>query len=485
MNSGTFYMSFAAAIAIACGLQVFLYFQEFYSISWDESGRTLDAYRWTLDKDLLKATTWLPFYRVIVGLGLEIFPDLFVTPRIVSFIFGMGSLFSVTWLSYELFHSKQITLLTAFLGACFSQRVALSLAPLSCIMFICMILISMAFFVRWVFSANLRELFSSAAVLAIAGTIRYEGWVFAVCFLLIVSASSVADKNRIPTKTMGLVALVLAAFPLFWLTLHALRAGNPLGILASGTTTPYSSLGIVLRKNPFTEFIIHNTLTVNLVGLISAINLVKNDTRFRQLLLGPGGSLLLISAFLLLSGSAQSGPSWRMTGVWSILLIPFTAHFLLSQERRFSTSKGKRLCTYGLMLVTFVMFLLHIGKIKKDSHWAFPRSERAAGQYLNDLLVSHPRTKILIESSGFFYLNIMIASQHPNVFVLNSIPEQPHKQESIISPEKPIDESALTNMGIGILVFKTREYKDRFKQNSNLAKREDFGDWSIYQRGSS
>jgi len=170
-----------------------------------------------------------------------------------------------------------------------------------------------------------------------------------------------------------------------------------------------------------------------------------------------------------------------MTGVWSMLLIPFTAHFVLSQERRFSTSTGKRFCTYGLMLLTFVMFLLHLDYLKRDSRWAFPRSERAAGQYLNDLLAIHPTTKILIESSGFFYLNLMIASQHPEAFVLNSIPERPDEEPPIISHAKPVDESALTNRGIGILVFKTQSYKDLLKRHTNVVKRADFGDWSIYQ----
>src|SRR5262245_17177213 len=482
MKSGTFYVLFAAAIALACALQVFLYFQEFYAIGWDEAGRTLEAYRLTLDEDLLKATQWLPFYRVIVGVGLEIFPDLFVTPRIISFIFGLGTLFSVTWLSYELFHSRKIALLTAFLGACFSQRVALSLAPLSCIMFICMILVSTAFLVRWAFSAKRRELFFSTIILAIAGTIAYEGWVFAVFFLLMVYISSTADKTRMPTKAMGLLAVVLAAFPLFWLTLHALKTDNPLTILSRlSLGTRYSSVGVVLSKNPLTEFIIHNALTLNLIGLLSAISLAKNDPRFRHLLLVPVCSLLVISVFLLLTGSAQSGPSWRMTAVWSMLLLPFTAHFVLSQERRFSTSTRKRFCTYGLMLLTFVTFLLHLNYLKRNSRWAFPRSERAAGQYLNDLLAIHPTTKILIESSGFFYLNLMIASQRPEAFVLNSIPERPDEKPPIVSPEKPLDESVLTNRGIGILVFKTQNYKDRLKQQTNVVKRADFGDWCIYQ----
>jgi hypothetical protein len=104
---------------------------------------------------------------------------------------------------------------------------------------------------------------------------------------------------------------------------------------------------------------------------------------------------------------------------------------------------------------------------------------------LNDLLAVSPSTKILIESSGYFYLNIMIASQHPNAFVLNSAPERPDERPPIVSAEKPLDKSALTNRGIGILVFKAPNYKDLIEQHADVAKTDEFGEWSIYQLAAS
>ena len=59
-----------AACAVASTLQWCLYLGEFYAISWDESGRVLDAYRW-LHHPFFYSDYWLPGYRVLVGWALS------------------------------------------------------------------------------------------------------------------------------------------------------------------------------------------------------------------------------------------------------------------------------------------------------------------------------------------------------------------------------------------------------------------------------
>jgi hypothetical protein len=125
-----------------------LFLPRLYSFGWDESARTLDAYAWAAHGTALN-TAWLPFYRICVGLGLKDFPDLFLTPRIISFLYGLATIPAAAWLGHELFRSRKTTALTLTLSTFFSQRVVLSLAPLSSIMFIFMIFATMAFFARW------------------------------------------------------------------------------------------------------------------------------------------------------------------------------------------------------------------------------------------------------------------------------------------------------------------------------------------------
>lgn len=187
-----------------------------------------------------------------------------------------------------------------------------------------------------------------------------------------------------------------------------------------------------------------------------------------------------MSLILLLTKRAQSGPAWRMTGVWSMLLIPFTANVLLGMAKRYPKFPAAGFFTYASILLILGMFMLQTVRIKQNSYWAFPVCERAAGNYLNELISRYPGSKILIESSGFFYLNIVVASQHPDSFVFNSISEQPEKREPVITPQRTIDESALAKMKIRTLVFKTKAYKDFLSTKLNIVKRKDFGEWSVY-----
>src|SRR6185503_4918107 len=133
---------------LAVSLHLFFFSRGFYSIGWDESGRTLDAYEWAAHGTIM-SRAWLPFYRISIGLGLKAFPDLFLTPRILTFLFGLATIPAAAWLAHELFQDRKTTLLTLTLSTFFSQRLALSLAPLSDIMFIFVSLVTMAAFARW------------------------------------------------------------------------------------------------------------------------------------------------------------------------------------------------------------------------------------------------------------------------------------------------------------------------------------------------
>ena len=164
-------------LALAVCLHLFFFSRGFYSIGWDESGRTLDAYEWAAHGTVL-SRAWLPFYRISVGLGLKVFPDLFLTPRILTFLFGLATIPAAAWLAHELFQSRKTTQLTLTLSTFFSQRLALSLAPLSDIMFIFVSLVTIALFTRWLRTYGRSALLLSALFCALGSTLRFEGWIF-------------------------------------------------------------------------------------------------------------------------------------------------------------------------------------------------------------------------------------------------------------------------------------------------------------------
>ena len=440
------------AVLVGAGLQLFFLERGFLSISWDEAGRTLDAYRWA-EHGTVGGWAWLPFNRVVVGLALRIFPDLIVTPRVISGLFGLVAIPAMGWLAHELFEDRRNTLLTLAIGALFSQRLALSVAPASAIMFIVFVLSGLALFAQWLRTGRSSALYACAGSVAIAGIERFEAWLFGAAILLAVWL----HPPRPNFKRLLPFVLVLFIFPIGMLGYYVFISYNPFAETVRDARQ--FSLPQILRRNPLLDFVISNSLCLNLVGLAGVIRLIRRgDPRYRYFATAAFVPLAVISVGLLLARSAQTGPSWRLVAIWSMLLLPFTAHFLigLAQWR-----PSGRLLAAGAVAILCTAFLYDAFRIERESSWAFPESDRAAGAYIKRVLEKNPDTRIQIESSQYFYLNVLVASQHPDAFILSPAPDIGNDQASLF-------------------MFQTPESTKYLARQTVLMRIRRFGPWSLY-----
>jgi len=117
-------------------------------------------------------------------------------------------------------------------------------------------------------------------------------------------------------------------------------------------------------------------------------------------------------------------------------------------------------------------------RLESASSWAFPESDRRAGEYLNGLIAAKPDTKILVDSSTFAFLNLQVASQHPEAFLTNSVPEQ---QTPSILPSEGSVRTALAGQRIDLLVFHSALHRQLLDQSPDVAKLAQFGGWSVYR----
>ena len=468
------YLSGVSVLAFAVCLHGYFFARGFYAIGWDESGRTLDAHAWAAH-GIVQVQAWLPFYRICVGLGLKAFPDLFLTPRIIVFLFGLAAIPAAAWLAHELFQSRKTTLLTLILTTFFSQRVALSLAPLSDIMFIFMTLITAAMFARWLRTYSRSALLLTALFGALTSTVRYEGWVLDAAIFVVGAFYCRCTPIGLKRKDLLLFGVILFSFPLGWAMSTSLMK-NPIAVVISDAQQ-YSPWAIV-RKNPLVEFAITNGFSLNLIGMISIVQFMRRgEWRYKAFVAASFAPLAVISLAMLLLRSAQSGPSWRMIAVWSLLLVPFTARFLAGYSWPFSGGRTSNVLASCATVLVLSVFLYDAFRIERNSTWAFPYSDRLAGKYLDDFITAAPDTKILIESSKYFFLNIQVASQHPEAFVRNSVPE---KQSVPILPLGSSVRDALESRGVTLLVFQDNSYKDFLNRSSEVVKLKTFGPWSVY-----
>ena len=471
----SFYFSSAAILALAVCLHFALLSRGFWAISWDESARTLDAYQWAAH-GIVQIKTWLPFYRICVGLGLRMHPDLFVTPRIITFLFGLAAVPAGAWLAHELFQSRIITLITLALNAFFAQRVALSLAPLSSVMFTAIILVTMAAFARWLRTGNRNALWLCALAAAVASTARYEGWVFNAVIFLLAAACHLSRPHMLNRRELLLFTAILFAYPAAWLATK-FPTVDPVGLAISDSKQHSSAQ--VLRKNPMVEFVVTNALTLNLIGVIAVFQIARTgEWRQKVIIAASFIPLLCMSLILLFIWSAQTGPSWRMICVFSMLVIPFTARLVACERWGLPDAKSARAIGFCIFALLMIASLYGVIRIKRESTWAFPVSDRLAGRYFNSLMSTAPNAKVLIESSQYFFLPVLIASQHPDSFVTNSVPET--QSAPILSQGSSVRKVAEAQ-GVGFFIFRTEEYKNFLDRCPEVAKVKDFGPWSVYK----
>jgi hypothetical protein len=467
----------ALALLLATAAHAAWYAAGFYAISWDEAGRSIDAFNWRHDSAVLRAGVWLPGHRMLLGSALALYPDLFITPRVVTFGFGILALALITGLAAELFGDGRVTATTALLAALFTPRVVLALAPLSCTPFCCAIVAAMIAVARWLAAPTRARLLLAALAFAVATTIRYEGWVFAATFGALVLVSG--RRRRVTSIDVAATAAIMSAFPLLWLSVQSAERGAALAFLPSASA-PYDDWHQVWRKNPLTEFLVINALTLNLIGLVSAVQRARSDPRLRAWLFVAAMPLLLVGLWLLFGKRAQSGPSWRMVGVWSLLLLPFTADVVIGLTRRLSPAARRPAAAVAIG----VLALVSVGatyRMWQQSRRAFPEVHRTMGRDLNAWLAGHPGARVLIDTSKYDHLNVLVASQRPDAFVPNSPAQRPDDPTAIIAAGRTVPLDELQRRGIERLLFRSPNLRQILESEPGLRRIADYGDWATYE----
>jgi hypothetical protein len=482
MDDGYFWLCMIVVTLLVIVIQGVLYYQGFYSISADESGRTLLAHQWSVG-ELKEMPIWLPFYTIVVGTFLNIFPDLFWVPRIIATVFGVLSFLSIVWLSHEFFKNKIITILTALLTLFFWPRVILTAVPLSESMYFALIASGCALFARWLLNSGSGwVLFLSAVLFSFATTVRYEGWVFAFSFVCVVFVQVyVVNKNvlRVQRTHMWLSFLLLCIFPAYWIIMHAYVNGDPFGFI-SGTVDRYlllhgAVLDKVVKNSLPIQFLAQNTMTLNIIGIFSIAYLWVT---YRSIQIWIVLFTISLSIMSIISLSGKGMPSygfWRIPAVWSMLLIPFTSHFILKVGELIGIYRQPMKWTF-IVLVVFVFVGVssqRVYTVSQNSY--FSMHDLAAGRYMQGIIKDNPRAKVLIDTSDWSFLNVKVASQNPGSFDHNSgkdpmIPE--NSKLTIYNKERLVND---------LLLFKNEEYKRFIKNHLHAKELTTFGQWSVFQ----
>ena len=468
-------------------LNIILYYAGFYSISADESGRTIHAYKW-IKGNYEGIPTWLPFHTIVMGLGLKIFPDLFFTPRIIISIFGVLAFASFIWLTHELFKDRYITLLSGVIALFFPSRVILSSVPLSESIFFFFVFTGIAFFTRWLNSNKNHLLFLSALAFAFSSSVRYEGWLFSASLVFVLIFFKWLKTEEVKTKTIIITCLIGLIFPVYWFIYQSGGADNPFHFFYDVNKNFERALGTsffsILKHNYLTRFIHHNLIYLCFPGVIASFYLFLRNGKIRKWM-----SLILISfiPLILISFTGRGIPThniWRIPELWNILLIPFTAYFIKNLDS-FEIKYLKNLRKGAVPLIIIVMLIyysFHIFRYIDDEHH-FSKEEFRVGRYLEqNLIEAEPNSKILIEIPDWSYLHIVAASNHPENFIKSSEGGDPRLiRDPSITDSSRIDLAELTDKNIGFILVKSQELENKIQHNPFFKEIKKFKEWILYE----
>ncbi len=458
--------------------QLTLIYNHFYSLSADESGHTLQAYYWYKGNYSIFGV-WLPFYKILVGSLLNIYNNLFLMPRIISMVFGTSTLIGIMLLSDELFHQPLTTFLTGFLGALFFPLVILSVVPLMEIMYFFFVIVSLLFLIKYLDTKRVGLLFISTSFCAVATTIRYEAWIFAGVIFLLLAFLSFIKKVELKIKHLSATFLILFIFPFVWIILYSFDA-HAFGFISSVSSVYHPGpIYAEIKNNVLFQFIELNFRSLNIIGIIVLIFFVVKSSNVRRFIFAAFFPLLIFGIYSFIYKTMPTHNFWRIAGIWSILLLPFTAYWLnsLTDSTLINKSLGK-ISFFVILVVVSISFITQT--LDRSSKSYFTENDLQAGKYLNSLIRKN-NYNILIEPARWKFLNIIVASEHPDRFVKNGRSNNA-KFLSVEAVQKDtVNDKELFKLGIKYLIFQSDGLKQIIEKEPNIIKQKDFHNWRIYK----
>jgi len=221
-------------------LQLLIYVLGYSAFSADDFGRAMSAAFWLRDPTIhlgmdgwlgLAGSGWLPFSDYLLGAGLAVHPDLFVTPRVVNLIVSSLAVVTVYLLGRELF-GRAVGLATAFLFTFQPWHVWLGMSGMiSDLPSVVLIPLFGLFLVRWLRTDEPKALIAAGASLAVANGFRYENWLFAAVFsvfVVLIAATRWRQHELTRRFILSAVAAILLvnALPVAWMAASYVAFGD-------------------------------------------------------------------------------------------------------------------------------------------------------------------------------------------------------------------------------------------------------------------
>lgn len=502
------------AIALIIGgallLQAGLTLAGFHRIDADESARSLMA--WELSwANALEPWIWPPFYKIVVGLWLQAWPDLFLAPRVLAAAAGIALPLVLAALASALFRTPVTTVATVALAALLPDRLVFSTVPLSDIYYFLAMTGAALLLLRWLRDDAPAALLSGCLLVAVAQTVRYEALFIGLVIGAVLTWMWLAER-RLAFGTWIAAGLLLGAFPLLWMVNSWLWYGS----LDNLAITSQQFIGVhgrdyalALRELPLTQMA--RSLLVNpllLLGLGLLLRCAWRDAALRRWALMLWLPLPVISAALLATLSITQVASWRQASLWILLLLPFQAQALVAIAERLRRFAWRGWAVAGLATLALLPMLARDLRIVDRGMMSWEtmarRDERRIGLHLREALERLGGGRVLLDAQAQLdFLDVLTGSGIPERFVLTSdAPAQevalampftvgrPESRDPLKMARYQSDRFALAKGGeakalrardIRLILVRAPEFVAALDTSSLVAREEEFPGWTLYR----
>ena len=412
---------------MALAVQLGLYRVGLYRVSADESARSLLALGLSRH-NALQPWVWPPFYKILVGIFLNLHSDVFIVPRVLVGIAGLLVLLLIFHLANVLSADRRVSLITALLAVPIPDRLIFSVTPMSDIFFYLLLVGAGVFILRWLRTGLRWELLVGCACLMFASTVRYEGCVFCVTLLAYLVGRRVLQRD-VGTGLLALGSVTLMGFPVLWIVDSywwygsldnlSITSSQYLGMYGRDYHTALirSPLGSFFKNLPWNPML--------LLGLMAFCWLALKDRLVRAWAAIFFVPLPLITAVMIASMSVPSAVPWRTSGAWVLFLLPFTALAIVRASGTLRRGRARGWTFMVLLLIALVPPAMRTKQIAwlgmVDEGTQDLRREREAGLFIRDEFARLGGGSALLDSAeNLDYLDVMTGSTVPERFVLTA-----------------------------------------------------------------
>lgn len=512
MSRQNYVLAAGLVVLAALLLQLGLFQAGLYRLTSDESARILTAWHMTR-ANALEPFLWPPFYKLFVGGAMQLVPSIFLTPRLLVCLTGLLVLLAIGRLALALFADRTISLVAMALALLAPQRLLFSVVPLSDIYYFLFIIASTAFIVEWMRDARAGKLYLGCLCILLAESVRFEAGLFAA-FLELLLLHRLAIRRSLGWPQFLVASVILFIFPPLWAldswmwygSLKNLNVAAQQFIGEFGRNLKYAIKWSPLRF--FIQDVIWNPLTLPGVGAVLLLG--RRDGVVRDWGLVFLLPLLVFSVYTTATFSIPTAATWRTSGVWSLMILPFDAFIAV---RIGAWLAGRRGVPGPALAVLLLIAILPMGVRSlwyardglHNNETLRLHQEHALDVMLDRRLAALPGAQVLIDSStNLDYMDVIAFSRFPDRLILTGDADpvligfyEPMQQAYADKPgisEMLRDHFGLAHGGdaarlaarhVRFLVVRNPQYVQALRANPGMSMLREFNDWTLFGVGAS